>query len=86
MRARFRKQLLEEHLRAQWAGEPHIAELIIDDDAFPVLCAKMDPDSNRDEQGVLAAWEDLVANLGDSDWDFVEQADNPAAFLASKVF
>jgi hypothetical protein len=83
---------LHEHVTAlitsAWGDtDPDLVEAIVgDEDAFGALCHRLNLEGDGSEDGVAAAWDAVLEQIDDNtiDW-MIEQADSPAAFLASRV-
>lgn len=88
MRAREREQLLIELVEETWTGnDEDLGAAVLDGDgAFRALAWNLEDASDGSPDGFAAAWHDLVHGIDDHTLDWLaDEADNPAAFLASRV-
>lgn len=68
------------------ADEDVATAILADNEAFGALCHRLNDASDGERGRIQSAWAELMAGLSDDELDFLaERADNPAAFLASKV-
>ncbi|MGW4635562.1 hypothetical protein [Nocardia sp. NPDC004415] len=80
-RAQLHK-LVTELIEQTWGGDDaDVAEAILADDAFGALCHHL-----HEAGDVEPVWAKLIESFDDKTLDFLaERADNPAAWLASRV-
>jgi len=82
------RQLVTELIELTWTDtNADVAQAVLDDhDAFDVLCHHLNETGDGTANGIEQAWNTLADSLSDNELDWLaDTADNPAAFLASKL-
>lgn len=87
MRSKALHTLVTDLVQDAFDGDDQdVAEAVLADDAFGALCYRLNEAGDGSADDVTAAFNELVTALDDETLDFLaEQADAPAAFLASRV-
>ncbi|MGW4488397.1 hypothetical protein ACWEOE_31700 [Amycolatopsis sp. NPDC004368] len=88
----MRRAALHEHVTTlitnTWGDtDPSLVEDIVDDeDAFGALCHRLNIEGDGKEDGIADAWNATIEQIDDNTIDWLaEQAESPAAYLASRV-